>query len=377
MIKSTRTSPRRPIRFAKAERSITAGSFGARLPLHLILVGIAILWPIAARSASSAGAWASWHASRIVRDHGYPVFTVDGKPFFPYGAAFFYERIPRERWRDALLAYRRLGVNTIDLYVIWNWHQPVDAPPDFTGATDPRRDFLGLLKIIDSLGLRVVLRPGPVIRNEWRNGGYPDWLLTRSDYDMPLHDVLEGRYPATATLQNAHADAASKEWLANAIHQRYAAQWLRDVFDAAAPYARDVIAIALDDDQGAYLDNDTWPAPHWHAYINWLRSIVASAANPSVPVFVNTFEMKVPAASPVWAWGNWYQSNAYAIGAHDLAELDFATGLLQTQSNLPVMQAEFQAGWLQGADEGAPRPADPTNTALALHEFLRDGAHGI
>ena len=28
---------------------------------------------------------------------------------------------------------------------------------------------------------------------------------------MPLHDVLEGRYPATATLQNAHADAAAAE----------------------------------------------------------------------------------------------------------------------------------------------------------------------
>lgn len=41
------------------------------------------------------------------------------------------------------------------------------------------------------------------------------------------------------------------------------------------------------------------------------------------------------------------------------------------------MQAEFQAGWLQSADEGAPRPADPSNTTLALHELLRDGAHGI
>ena len=53
-----------------------------------------------------------------------------------------------------------------------------------------------------------------MIRNEWRNGGYPAWLLERPQYNMPLHDVLEGRYPATATLQNAHADAAAAEWLA-------------------------------------------------------------------------------------------------------------------------------------------------------------------
>ncbi len=38
--------------------------------------------------------------------------------------------------------------------------------------------------------------------------------------------------------------------------------------------------------------------------------------------------MKVPSASPAWAWGNWYQGNSYSIGAHDFADLDFATGLL-------------------------------------------------
>ena len=81
-----------------------------------------------------------------------------------------------------------------------------------------------------------------------------------------------------------------------------------------APYSDDVIAIALDDDQGAYLDNDTWPAPHWHAYIDWLRRTVASVVGPHVPLFINTYEMKVPSASPAWAWGNWYQSDAYRIG---------------------------------------------------------------
>jgi Glycosyl hydrolases family 35 len=355
---------------ARARRSIRS--------FALILAAAACAgFPLAARSAQGPPGWSSWHASRVIRDHGYPVFTVDGKPFFVYGAAFFYERVPRERWRSALAAYKRIGINTIDLYVIWNWHEPVEGPPDFTGTTDPRRNLIALMQIVDELGLRVVLRPGPVVRNEWRNGGYPDWLLARPDYDMPAHDILEGRYPATATLQNARADAAGAQWLANVSHRHYASLWLSDVLRAVAPYARDVIAIALDDDQGAYLDNDTWPAPHWHAYIDWLHRVVASVVGSSVPLFVNTFEMKVPAASPAWAWGNWYQSNAYAIGAHDLAELDFATGLLATQVNRPLMQAEFQAGWLQLADDGVPRPADPANTALALHELLRDGIHGI
>jgi amino acid transporter len=330
------------------------------------------------RVAAADVGWTSWHTSEIRHVAGYPEFTVDGRPFFVYGAAFFYPRIPRAKWHDAMAAYKRIGINTLDLYVPWNWHQPsADRAPDFTGDNVPERDFISVLALAREFGLKVVLRPGPVIRNEWRNGGYPDWLLLRPEYDMPAHDVYEGRYPATATLQNAHADAAGAEWMANATHLRASAQWLHDVLSVAAPYSSEIVAIALDDDQGAYLDNDTWPAPHWHAYVRWLRSTVQSTVGTRVPLFINTFESKVTAHAPAWAWGDWYQSDAYQIGGHDLAQLDFATGMLQTQVGVPHLYAEFQAGWLQGADEGAPRPSDPTNTTLALHELLRDGVTGV
>jgi amino acid transporter len=329
------------------------------------------------RTDAAPLSWSTWNTSRVTFDRGYPVFTVEGRPFFVYGAAFFYERIPRDRWRDTLVAYENLGINTLDLYVIWNWHEPSEGVSDFTGNTDPRRDLLGLLKMAHELGFKLILRPGPVIRNEWRNGGYPARLLEHPEYKMPVRDVLEGRYPATSTLQNAHADAAAAEWLANGTHLQAAGEWLTDVLRAVEPYSHDVIAIALDDDQGAYLDNDTWPAPHWHAYVDWLRDKVTAVAGNRVPLFINTYETRVPSAAPAWAWGNWYQSNAYRIGAHDLTDLDFATGLLQTQKRLPVMQSELQAGWLQSADEAAPRPSDPSNTAIALAELLRDGAHGI
>jgi amino acid transporter len=349
-------------------------------PFAALLAMVLVVRLPAVATATAPPTWNTWSTSRIASEHGQPVFTVDGKPFFVYGAAFFYERIPRERWADTLDAYRNLGINTIDLYCIWNWHAAgatAGTKYDFTGSTDSRRDLLGLLKMIDARGFKIVLRPGPVIRNEWRNGGYPASLLQLPEYHMPLHDVLEGRYPATATLQNAHADAAAAEWLGNQTHRVEAADWLRSVLRAVEPYSHDVIAIALDDDQGAYLNNDTWPAPHWHAYVGWLRSVVSSVAGNRVPLFINTYDLKVPSEAPAWAWGDWYQSEAYHIGESDLANLDFATGLLQTQRALPVMQGEFQAGWLQGADEAMPRPSDPSNTAIALGELLRDGATGI
>lgn len=346
------------------------------------------LWPVAALffalaasicapAARAADNWQTWQTSRVVQMRDTPVFTVDGKPFFVYAAAFFYERTPRSQWRSDLEAYKRLGINTIDLYVIWNWHEPREGVIDFDGSTNERRDLDRLLAMIHELGFKVILRPGPVIRNEWRNGGYPDYLLQHPEYAMPLHDILEGRYPATATLQNAHADTAADEWLHNTTHLREAAAWLRTVLIEAEPWAHDVLAIALDDDQGAYIDNDTWPAPHWHTYMDWLRASVQRTVGTRVPLFINTWQMKVTASAPVWAWGNWYQSDTYRIGDHDLSQLAFSVGLLQTQGDWPIMTSEFQAGWLQGADEIVPRPAAPENTTLALHEMLQLGVHGV
>ncbi|HEY5258908.1 MAG TPA: amino acid permease, partial [Candidatus Baltobacteraceae bacterium] len=346
-------------------------------PFAATLVIALALLPAVRAQAATVGSWSTWQTSAIRNDRGTPVFTVNGQPFFVNGAAFFYERIPRARWTASLKAYRALGVNTIDLYLIWNWHELADGRFDFSGTSNDRRDLHALFATIHRLGMKIVVRPGPVIRNEWRNGGYPAWLLKRPAYDMPRHDILEGRYPATATLQNAHADAAAAQWLANDTHRYYAARWLHAVLGTIAPWSHDVIAIALDDDQGAYIDNDTWPGSHWHRYIDWLRATVQSSAGTRVPLFVNTYQMKVTAASPVWAWGNWYQSDAYRIGDHDLAQLMFSAALLQTQPHLPVMAGEFQAGWLQGADEVAPRAADPSNTMLALHELLQMGAHGV
>ncbi|MEO6991643.1 MAG: beta-galactosidase, partial [Candidatus Baltobacteraceae bacterium] len=127
-----------------------------------------------------------WEAGAIVQRDGYPVFEVRGKPFFVYGAAFFYERLPRSQWESSLRRLRRMGINTLDLYVIWNWHELADGDFDFTGRTNPRRDLRGLLRLARRYNFEIVLRPGPVIRNEWRNGGYPAWLLARPEYGMPV-----------------------------------------------------------------------------------------------------------------------------------------------------------------------------------------------
>ena len=134
---------------------------------------VVALWaaPTAARAGLPAQ-WAAWNASAATTQHGFPVFTVERRPYFVYGAAFFYERMPPERWRDALQAYQRCGINTIDLYVIWNWHQPsADAPPDFTGRTDRRRNLLAVLAPRSRHGLQSRFATGagdPQRMAQWR-----------------------------------------------------------------------------------------------------------------------------------------------------------------------------------------------------------------
>jgi amino acid transporter len=366
-------------------------SLGLGIGAFLWRARVATDWPFALKSAAMVlaivgasfalcpvpAAAATWGHAETVEHDGNPVFEVDGKPFFVYGAAFFYERLPRDRWAASMQALQGLGINTLDLYVPWNWHELSDGDFDFNGRTSPRRDLDEVLRLAKQFDFKILLRPGPVIRNEWRNGGYPAWLLSRPEYGMPLHDLLEGRYPPTATLQNAHSDDAAAQWMQNPTHMKYARRWLERVLLECRPYADRILAVALDDDQGAYIDNQTYPASHFQAYIRWLRDVVHGVTGPAEPVFINTYQMKVTASSPVWAMGNWYQSDAYSIGEHDRAQLEFSTGLLHTRPHQPMMASEFQAGWLEQADDIRPRPADPSNTILAMATMIGMGVRGI
>ncbi|MFL5822027.1 MAG: beta-galactosidase [Solirubrobacteraceae bacterium] len=106
------------------------------------------------------------------------------------------------------------GYTTIQSYVAWNVHESTRGRIDFTGRTRPvivndhadqyeietpddqaahggnqsevvaNTDLKGFLRSLAARGFRVLLRPGPFISDEWRNGGLPDWLLEEGYPDM-------------------------------------------------------------------------------------------------------------------------------------------------------------------------------------------------
>jgi len=124
--------------------------------------------------------------SRIKYDQ--QCFTIDGKDTFLYSGSFHYFRCPKLLWADRFQKMKDAGLNCVETYVAWNWHEP--QPPasldDFSKVdmTD-LKDWLDMA--INRFGFYVILRPGPYICAEWDGGGYPQWLLTKRPAGVSPH----------------------------------------------------------------------------------------------------------------------------------------------------------------------------------------------
>ncbi len=342
----------------------------------------------------------------IVENGGYPELRVDGKPFFIHSAAFFYYRIPVDQWEHLLRVYRSYGINTIDLYIPWNWHEPKEGEIDFDGHTNPRRNLRALLAMIESANLRLIARPGPEIGNEWKHGGYPGWLLERPEYKMDPIDWIEGRYAPLDNLMASDAEAAAEGWLANPTHMEKSREWLTAVAKELAKYSarrivhfekdeksagpRDVsgplLFVQLGDDFALGRSNRV--GPNFWRYVESLRGAV-EAGGVTVPVFINPTDMRVSAGGsnrerPIGVMGQWYlerrpenSGGVRRFTASDAAEVEFFTEELKTQPAFPPVMIEYQAGWYTPGDDDGPMASPPENTLLSSRLLIANGIHGI
>ncbi|MBZ5565316.1 MAG: beta-galactosidase [Acidobacteriia bacterium] len=318
----------------------------------------------------------------------YPEYWVGGKPFFEHAAAFFYHRIPRDRWAEELLHLKAMGVNTIDLYPFWDWHEPEEGVRDFDGHTNPRRDLKYLLRLIDLLGFKLTLRPGPFFCSEWRNGGYPDWLLRRPEYHMSEQAILEGRYPRLSALQYDKSEEAAAGWLKNNTHLKYTREWYANVLGLANNLLPEkggpLINIQLDDDQA--IGRENYNGPNFYKYMDTLRRFAEEATHSSkIPYFINGADMRVNAeanvsgAEPYWNTGQDYQMSGeggYST-VLEAAKNRFFTEILKTQPLFVPTIIEFQAGWLLDEKDTYARPTDPTNTLMASRVMFQSGLKGL
>jgi len=102
------------------------------------------------------------------------------------------------------------GGNAVSFYIPWNWHEPTEGACDFWGRTHPSRDLAGFLELTCELGLYLIVKPGPFICNEWRNGAIPQWLLDKHPEIRSLNSkgefIRRGDYPPVSYLHPTYLE---------------------------------------------------------------------------------------------------------------------------------------------------------------------------
>ena len=96
----------------------------------------------------------------------------DGRPFQIVSGSLHYMRVPADQWGDRLQKMAAAGLNAVQVYVPWNWHEPREGEFRWDGG----RNLTALLQLAADADLLVVLRPGPYVCAEWDGGGFPYWL---------------------------------------------------------------------------------------------------------------------------------------------------------------------------------------------------------
>jgi hypothetical protein len=371
---------------------------------------------VAARSDDPA-APAPAGAVQIVTHNSYPELRVDGVPFFVHGATFDYFRIPRDLWESSLDRYRELGINTIDLAIPWNWHQPRENEFDFDGHTNPRRDLRSLLRLIAEKKLHLIVRAAPVIRSHWRHGGYPEWLLARPEFKMDASDLAAGRLPPLAAEGARDANAAARGWMDNAAHTAALRVWLTALARELAPYnssrkvritepgekpedkheveiSGPLLFVQLEESAG--LDSLHDCSDFW-SYADSQRQTLQSGGVEAI-YLVNAITSSTtepaclpPADSRILLTGRWNPASPPQSGGQlspglpaprritpaDASSIDFLAQILHLQSSAPALVSDFQPGTYAPGDDVRPPTISPSNTLLSSRLLFAHGAQGI
>ncbi|CAM3952098.1 beta-galactosidase [Pedobacter westerhofensis] len=122
----------------------------------------------------------------VINDHMFPAkpaakpfsdfdskgFLINAKRTFLVSAGIEYARVPHQLWADRLLRLKRGGFNCVEIYTIWNFHEPLEGKFDFSGD----QDLDGFLALVKKMEMYAIVRVGPYYCAEWDQGGYPVWL---------------------------------------------------------------------------------------------------------------------------------------------------------------------------------------------------------
>lgn len=257
-------------------------------------------------------------------------FELDGQPHQIISGAMHYFRIHPAQWADRIATAKEMGLNTIETYVAWNFHSPVRGTFDLEG----RRDLGRFLELVRDAGLHAIVRPGPFICAEWKNGGLPSWLLSTPDIEL-----RKSNGPFLEAVQ--------------------------EYFDALLPIVADmqidnggpVLMVQVENEYGAYGDDK-----------EYLRRLVTMIRGRGITVPLFTCDQ---ANDTMLDRGGLPELHKTAtFGSRSLQRFEI---LRRHQPTGPLMCMEYWNGWFDawGQDHHV---TDPEATASDLSELLSSGA---
>ena len=116
--------------------------------------------------------------------------TLGSRPIIPVMGEIHFSRIPREQWEDVILKMKACGINIIATYVLWIHHEELEGQYDWLG----NKDLRAFAKLVAKHGLWLYPRIGPWCHAEVRNGGTPDWILTKTNLKDRSNDPVYQHY---------------------------------------------------------------------------------------------------------------------------------------------------------------------------------------
>lgn len=234
---------------------------------------------------------------------GKQTFLLDGKPFVVKAAEIHYPRIPEPYWEHRIEMCKALGMNTICLYVFWNFHEPQPGQFDFSGDKDIAR----FCKLAQKHGMYVIVRPGPYVCAEWEMGGLPWWLLKKKEIKL-------------RSLDSYYMERVTKFMQKVGEH----------LSDLQLTRGGNIIMVQVENEYGAYATDK--------AYVSAIRDVVKKVGFNEVPLFQCD-----------------WNSNFLNNGLSDLLwTINFGTGanideqfkkLKEMRPDSPLMCSEFWSGW--------------------------------
>ena len=234
---------------------------------------------------------------------GKGAFLLNGEPFVVKAAEVHYPRIPEPYWEHRIRMCKALGMNTICIYVFWNFHEREPGVFDFSGNADVAK----FCRLAQKHGLYVIVRPGPYVCAEWEMGGLPWWLLQKEDIRLRTNDP--------------HYLACVGRFLKRLGQELAPLQLAR---------GGNIIMVQVENEYGAYATDK--------AHVANIRDLVRAAGFTDVPLFQCD-------------WSSTFQRN----GLDDLLwTINFGTGadieaqfrpLKAARPDSPLMCSEFWSGW--------------------------------